>query len=147
MNSYMIEKWNETIDDDDYVYHLGDLGLGSREKLTPIVQSLNGKKTLITGNHDHGTITAYESMGFDKVIRQPLRLTYEDKTIWLSHHPIDELEDWEYNVFGHIHTNHDELIHRRGCCVCVERINYIPMEFSEVLKNLSIPAGENLTFV
>src|SRR3990172_2849797 len=56
MNEVMIKNWNNTITDDDEVYHLGDFALCSPTGAENIVRRLKGKKYLIRGNHDHKNV-------------------------------------------------------------------------------------------
>ena len=67
MNSTLIKNWNSVVDNEDYVYHLGDFGLGTKDELIAIGNKLNGHKILVMGNHDHMSKTAYKECGFDKV--------------------------------------------------------------------------------
>ena len=48
----IIERWNKTIRRDDLVWHLGDVGLGNETRILEMAARLNGRKQLITGNHD-----------------------------------------------------------------------------------------------
>lgn len=52
MNDWIINKWNNTVDKDDYVYILGDLCLSNKASTERILSKLKGKKYLIRGNHD-----------------------------------------------------------------------------------------------
>lgn len=52
MNAKLIENWNSVVGPEDTVYHLGDVNLGPFEESIKLVGTLNGHKTLITGNHD-----------------------------------------------------------------------------------------------
>jgi len=52
MNEELIKRWNESIQPDDDVYHLGDFGMGRRQDLPEIRRRLNGNVHLILGNHD-----------------------------------------------------------------------------------------------
>lgn len=138
MNSTLIKNWNSVVDNEDYVYHLGDFGLGTKNELIAIGNKLNGHKILVMGNHDHMSKTAYKECGFDKVEKGPLRLRFDgDKIVYLlSHYPISNLEDNECNIFGHIHNQHNHLVQPpKTYCVSVERINYTPIEFEELLNN------------
>ena len=53
MNEYIINKWNSVVNENDVVYHLGDVGFGNTEELKQLVGRLNGTKILIRGNHDY----------------------------------------------------------------------------------------------
>jgi len=48
----VIARWNELVRPDDLVWHLGDVGLGSETRVLEQAARLNGRKQLVTGNHD-----------------------------------------------------------------------------------------------
>lgn len=52
MNEMLIHNWNSVVGQDDTVYHLGDVALGSIVDSLPLVGRLNGIKHLVPGNHD-----------------------------------------------------------------------------------------------
>ena len=52
MNETIISNWNNTVDQDDIVFHLGDFCLGGSAEWTRILDRLNGRIYLIMGNHD-----------------------------------------------------------------------------------------------
>lgn len=51
-------NWNNTVGQDDIVFHLGDFCLGGSAEWTKILDRLNGKIYLIMGNHDLQKYTA-----------------------------------------------------------------------------------------
>ena len=116
MNERMIEIWNETVPSGSTVCYLGDFSLG--KKSLHFVKRLNGKKILLSGNHDEcfkqkpGKIQLYLDAGFDQVLFGNQFLYgfncchfpyYEDHTPTLrytNHRPKDN-GDWL--LCGHIH--------------------------------------------
>jgi len=48
----IVKRWNETVRPGDLVWHLGDVGLGNETRILEQAARLNGRKQLITGNHD-----------------------------------------------------------------------------------------------
>lgn len=48
----VIERWNRLVRPDDLVWHLGDVGLGNETRVLEQAARLNGRKQLVTGNHD-----------------------------------------------------------------------------------------------
>ena len=52
MNETIISNWNNTVGQDDIVFHLGDFCLGGSAEWTRILNRLNGRIYLIMGNHD-----------------------------------------------------------------------------------------------
>lgn len=125
MNAALIERWNSVVGKDDMVIHLGDVGLGSREKIGEIIRQLNGRKMLIMGNHDHFKENQYREMGFETVSRFPILW---NKFFLLSHAPLELSETTPYfNIYGHIHTDEKYQDTANSKCVCVERTNYTPI--------------------
>ena len=52
MEQKIIKNWNETVAQEDRVFVLGDFAFGDKAEVTRLCRSLNGKKTLVLGNHD-----------------------------------------------------------------------------------------------
>lgn len=52
MNYEIVRRWNEVVRDEDTVYILGDLAMGSITDSLALVPQLNGNKILVPGNHD-----------------------------------------------------------------------------------------------
>ena len=66
MDECMIRRWNEVVQPEDKVYHLGDVYIGSQKRADNILRRLNGHKRLILGNHDKGRDTVLQKY-FDKI--------------------------------------------------------------------------------
>ena len=52
MNETIISNWNRVVGPEDTVFHLGDFCLGGSAEWINVLNRLNGKKYLISGNHD-----------------------------------------------------------------------------------------------
>jgi len=53
MNKTLIKNWNQTVSPNDTIWHLGDFCyLKENKQLYDLLNSLNGKKNMILGNHD-----------------------------------------------------------------------------------------------
>ena len=134
MNKALIEKWNNTVNSMDRVFFLGDFGLGSRDKIIEWGRSLNGRKIMVYGNHDHLKPKDYINAGFEQVSKWPIVI---QKQYVLSHAPlIDEVDIGRLiNIYGHVHDNidADKVITENSACVCVEWWDYRPVEL-ETLK-------------
>ncbi|AXH49338.1 phosphoesterase [Streptomyces phage Blueeyedbeauty] len=52
MNEEMIARWNAVVKPTDTVIHFGDVALGKIAESLPLIERLNGIKSLIPGNHD-----------------------------------------------------------------------------------------------
>ena len=60
MNETIISNWNNTVGQDDIVFHLGDFCLGGSAEWTRMLDRLNGRIYLIMGNHDLKKVTIYD---------------------------------------------------------------------------------------
>ena len=137
MDEYMINQWNKTVKKHDTIFHLGDFGFGKSEEIQETISKLNGRKILIMGNHDRRitkNVKKWIEMGFDEVYKYPI--LYK-KFFWLSHQPIESLnENMPYiNLHGHIHNN----ILEQSCFVnfSVEQkiVNYAPQNLDLFISN------------
>lgn len=149
MDEMLMDNWNSVVKPGDKVYHLGDVVMGPDPEgwMKKNWNKLNGQKRLIVGNHDN--IKMLSSGGwFSKVM---LWRPFTDFGILLSHIPLhhgsllrpkkagsDERVDitdrdaWltTLNIHGHIHSNPSPEGPYR--CVCVEQINYTPINIEEL---------------
>lgn len=135
MDAALIKFWNETVGENDTVYHLGDVAAEiSKERIEKILKQLNGRKVLVMGNHDrHFSIREWMEMGFDEVY--PLPIIFKNYFM-LSHEPIYVTESAPYmNIFGHVHRNPAyKDVSTRSYCVCVERNDYKPIDFTKIVE-------------
>lgn len=132
MREFMLLNWNKVVDSEDDVFVVGDfIDFVGTTNPVEILSRLNGKIHLIIGNHDKGHENFYRENGVD-VIEYPI--IYKDFWI-ISHEPMYMNENMPYaNVFGHIHNNPMyKTVSSRSFCVCVERIDYTPIDF-EIIK-------------
>lgn len=104
MNETIIKNWNDIINENDIIYHLGDLALGRKELIFDITKRLKGKKYLIRGNHDKWSVNTYEELGFEVLKNAPIKLEIEK--LLLSHIPVPDkqIQNGFVNIHGHIHN-------------------------------------------
>lgn len=107
MNEFLINQWNTTVSNDDTIYVLGDFAMNP--KVTKkIVQQLNGKKILISGNHDatfiqhpksQKMIDKYLANGWYEVYPHTTSIILKNnKQVLLSHLPYN-------NRFGNLYDS------------------------------------------
>lgn len=99
MNEKLIENWNKNIKGGDAVYHLGDFFFTHPKFITKIFERLNGKITLIKGNHDHIWL---RKVDLKIVTIDYLEIKVDKKLLVLMHFPI---ESWNKRHFGAIHLH------------------------------------------
>lgn len=133
MNEFMLGEWNKTVNNEDLVYVLGDFGANNHE--SSILKQLNGIKYLIKGNHDIQSNEFYRNAGFREVYDCPIIL---DNFWILSHEPLYVNENMPYaNIFGHVHNSPMiKTYSSQHYCVSVERINYSPISFLEIMDKI-----------
>lgn len=151
MNEALIDNWNRVVGKNDRVYHLGDVVI-ARRQLNLVLPRLNGRKVLIKGNHDIFPLKDYLPH-FDDI-----RGSHKLDNFVLTHIPVhaDSLARWcDGNIHGHLHSNYvmrevrcqeyapppydprpfdvvRSMIDDRYINVCVENIDYTPINFEEI---------------
>ena len=154
MNSALIQNWNSCIGSNDEIYILGDfLFKGNGIEANNLLQSLNGKKYLIKGNHDkYLEDKAFNKNNF-KWIKDYYVLSYGGKKFVLFHYPILEWEGYFKNavhLYGHVHNsgskienkienkiegqNRLEILGKKAINVGVDVNNYSPVNIDEIIK-------------
>ena len=126
MDKHMIDKWNSIVNEKDTVYHLGDVVINRR--CLPILNKLNGRKILVKGNHD-----IFRLRDYAKYFEDIRAYIVKDKYI-LSHVPIhpDSKARFKGNIHGHLHSR--SLGDPFYLNISVEKINYKPISWEEILK-------------
>lgn len=133
MNQTMIDRWNETVRKGDRVYHHGDVFIGNREGFKSLWPKLNGQKSLIVGNHDD--IPFLAKGGFFRKVQMWRKFT--EYGLMLTHVPLHESNlGWRgqtlLNVHGHIH--HNDSPDGPYLNVSVEKTDYRPVDFEEIIE-------------
>lgn len=129
MNEHMIQKWNSVVREQDHVWHLGDLTMGSYDDFeTNILPRLKGKINLIVGNHDN----IPRLCAIKRIKKIAMQRRFDDMGLYLTHIPIHKSSLWNHrldkpmlNVHGHIHCNHVPEEGYKN--VSVEVIDYTPV--------------------
>lgn len=144
MHAVMIERWNAVVKPLDIVYYLGDFGLSHKHKLREIMESLNGDKILIKGNHDGHSRRAYiEKVGFKDVV--PSLFVHD---LYLCHYPRvgDTQKEERYNlrrlqldekqwlICGHVHDAW--RINGRDFNVGVDVNDFYPVRLDNLLLEI-----------
>lgn len=102
---FMIRNWNSVVNKNDTVYVVGDFAWKNENGLL-FLNSTNGKKVLIKGNHDRNSNILNS---FDEVYNY-LEIVDSEKNIILSHYPIAHWKNADYgsiHIYGHIHQSRD----------------------------------------
>ena len=127
MNDAIISKWNESVDPNDDVWVLGDLAMGHLRDTVPLAGHLNGRITLLCGNHDAPWLgrsaktrarhrDLYLSTGMTVLPGESITIDIGGRSAVCSHFPYlgdshDEdrfiehrpLDNGEWLLHGHVH--------------------------------------------
>ncbi len=136
MNEALIDNYNEVVQPNDIVWHLGDFAM-MREP-DNILRRLNGYKHLVFGNHDSKNRSYYERSRYLESTQDVKQLRIGDVTIWLSHYAHarwPHAHHGSLHLFGHSHGNFHGL--GRSMDVGVDPMEFYPIHFDEVVKKLS----------
>lgn len=96
MDNKMIESWNEVVDPQDTVWHLGDFAFNKKHAY--YLQRLNGHIHIVLGNHDLGLARMSK---FPFASAQELKyLKHNDTKIFMLHYPC---RSWRGSYHGSIH--------------------------------------------
>ena len=137
MNDTIINNWNNIVNSNDIVYHLGDFFLGSKYDLKDFVDRLNGTIYLIRGNHDRLSVKSYVDSVIVVLKNAPIIL--EEYKYMLSHRPLPDMmiKDDYINVHGHIHEKNLEEIYDNSLFDKDKHVNVScdVLEFKPVLLN------------
>lgn len=106
MNDELIRRWNSVVSSGDIVYILGDMFWCTPNIATPVIDSLNGQKFLVKGNHDR-----WHDAKFDKKfvkIDDYMEVDDDGRKVVLCHYPIpcfkNHFYGW-YHLYGHVHSS------------------------------------------
>lgn len=145
MNEELIRLWNSVVDEDDDVYHMGDVSLTNNGITNSILNRLNGNIHLITGNHEK-SITGHKDNRDRFVWIRPYHEMYIDKQfIVLCHYGMrvwNKSHHGSWMLYGHSHDSMEYEPWGRSMDVGVDsayRIlgKYRPFSFDEVAKIMS----------
>jgi calcineurin-like phosphoesterase family protein len=140
MNDAMMERWNDRVQKQDRVYHLGDISFGSYVYTEMIMQGLRGQIHIIKGNHDNDAMLkklANSVKGIQSVERYR-EINVGGKKVVLFHFPI---LDWNrryqgsWHLHGHTHGNL-EIENGSMLDVGVDCQDFAPIDFDQVTELL-----------
>ena len=112
----LVDRWNRVTDIDDDVYILGDISWHGVMKTIDIIQSLNGNKHLIIGNHDKKFLKNKDFREEFVEIAHYKEVSDGNKIVVLCHYPImsyNGMLNGRYHLYGHVHTGVDWNILKR----------------------------------
>jgi calcineurin-like phosphoesterase family protein len=138
MHSALKERWNAVVKPNDSVYVIGDIAFHKdADEVAEFLDSLNGEKHLIFGNHDKKIDKAI--LDCFKSKQYYLELRRGDDSIILFHYPIwewNKAHRGAYHLHGHCHGHSGFTRDGRIMDVGAVCLNYTPISLEDVIAKL-----------
>lgn len=139
MNEALIENWNSVVDEEDDIYHLGDVGFDNYNgKICDILRRLKGNKYLIIGNHDEKIVERNSKFcSFFQWIRDTKTISVNGQNIVLHHYAQrvwKKSHHGAWHLYGHSHGSLPDDPNSLSFDVGVDCHNYFPISFEEVAR-------------
>ena len=149
MNFDLTRRWNAVVAPGDHVWYLGDFAMGDSAKWPDFVANLNGRISIVLGNHDASRETMLD-VGFDEVFDNVV-VEVEGRKLWLNHYPPETKDERDHRgrrglvrpkapqsydvaLCGHVHekwTVRDDVVN-----VGVDRWKFNPISLDMILAVL-----------
>lgn len=152
MNSHIISSINKVVAPSDDLYIIGDFGMGHVDDLKLLGEQINGRKHLITGNHDRAK-DLFKLNIFTEIVPYK-KIRVQDKEFFqynkkgiieviLCHYPIAVWDKQHYgsiHIYGHVHGNShtnpllDVSTLPNAYNVFCKYLNYTPKTLSQLIE-------------
>lgn len=143
MDRTIIDNWNQTVRPTDLVFHLGDFGFGDTKRLASIFGQLNGRKRLVTGNHDidhKGNVKKdIAALGWDEPPTAYAETSDEGHRVILFHYA---MRTWSASVhgswhfYGHSHGRMPAFGRSRDVGVDCSDVAFTPRTFRQLTAGM-----------
>ena len=148
MDEQLIDNWNKKVSPNDTVIIIGDVFFCDAGRAVAILQSLNGRKELIYGNHDKQIKSNRHVQQEFAVIHPSLyERRIDDNHVVMCHYPMlswNKSFHGSYMLHGHSHGSipFDPTVRRVDVGVDVH--NYAPIswaEIREIMEAVPLPSS------
>jgi len=140
MDKFMIKKWNERVNEEDTIFHLGDFCLSKsseapnapKDAFLHYREKLHGNIIFLKGNHDGNNK--------QKSIVESIVIDFGGKRIYMTHNPKFAKEEFNLNFCGHVHEKWQfQKLEKKSTIVnlSVENWNYQPVTINEIFQALA----------
>lgn len=120
MNRVIIDNWNQMVTPEDEIYLLGDVCMGQRHLMAPLVARLMGRIHLVKGNHDVGLLKNPDNHKFFASVSDLLEIEIPDpkaekgaQLIVMCHYAVESWHDQHRNAWmlhGHCVDSETEIL-------------------------------------
>lgn len=138
MHESMVSVWNLSVHQDDLVYILGDCSFANGKITADFFSKLNGRKILVSGNHDSDLLKCPEFIDCFESIHTILEVDHAGTFIVMCHFP---MVSWNKSHFGSIHFHGHTHGHYesefRSLDVGVDATGYVVSNLNEMVNQAS----------
>ena len=137
MNEILIFNWNSVVKRGDIIYVLGDFALTWNKnvnKVEKLLNTLNGQKFLIYGNHDRQAVKRAKGWNWQGDYKS---IKIEGQKIILFHYSIrnwHHKEKGSWHLYGHSHGN--TTPYGKSFDIGVDCWNFFPVSFEQVKETM-----------
>lgn len=103
MNEEIIKGWNADVGHGDLTYILGDVAFCNANKAVTYLNRLNGRKILISGNHDVKLLKDNKFRECFNEIHVYHEMTWKGHMVCMFHYPI--FKAWNRAHYGSVHLH------------------------------------------
>lgn len=152
----IVEYFNNTVNDEDDVYILGDLMLGDNNYGIGMLKNLKGRLHIVRGNHDtNPRWELYKNLPNVVEMGDALRFKSEGYNFYCSHYPTitsnfekDSLKQIEINLYGHTHQQTDFYEDRPFMFHCgVDSLSNFPINIEMVINRCKNKVEECIKYL
>lgn len=108
-DAHLIEQWNRTVPHDGHTFILGDFSFSRPDRTLEILGTLNGRKYLVTGNHDKLNKLCLSMFEWDKPYHEQKfqvgNVTYNTVMCHYAFRSWNRMGYGSLNLHGHSHAN------------------------------------------
>ena len=139
-DNFLIRNINETVNNSDHLYILGDLGFHKDYVgLVTHLSQINCRNIhIIKGNHDNRqNMVRLCKDGLAVEVKEMKDVQKGRKHIFCCHYPMREWPGFyrgHYHAYGHVHATLKP--YERSMDVGIDSIGYKPIEFDELIKKI-----------
>lgn len=140
MNEAIVDRHNSMVSPEDTTYMLGDIAFCSATIAAGFLNRMNGKKILITGNHDKGNLKQNKFRDVFEEIHEYLEIRLPCNTkVCMFHFPIYSWNESHYggiHFFGHLHSK--PALGMKGRCMDVglDTNNCYPYNMDDLVEKM-----------
>jgi len=149
MDRELITRHNEVVTKKDIVYFIGDFAFYSDpENIIEILQSMNGEKHFVSGNHDKAMYNERVMKCFQSFSKAPFKEIYVADTdarggrqsITLCHYAMrvwNKSHHGAFHLYGHSHGSLPDDPTSRSFDIGVDCWDFYPVSYEQVKKTMA----------